>query len=54
MEERTRKCVERASSRPPPRAREPMAEMVGMGRAAIVVRVARRVVRKASVLQGKK
>lgn len=50
LEVSTRKCVERASSRPPPRARELMAEMVGIGRAARVVKVARRVVRNASVL----
>lgn len=43
--------MDRASSRPPPRAREPMAEMVGMGRAEMWVNVERRRARKAAVLQ---
>lgn len=47
----TRKVVLRASSRPPPRAREEMAVMLGMGRAERAVRVARRVVRKVRVLE---
>jgi hypothetical protein len=51
LDERTRKCVDRASSRPPPRARDEMADMVGMGRAAREVRVVRRVRRKAAVLR---
>lgn len=42
----------RASSRPPPRARELIAEMVGTGRAERVVRVDRRFVRKSAVLVG--
>lgn len=50
LEERTRKWVDRASSRPPPRAREEMAEMVGMGRAEREARVVRRVRRNAAVL----
>lgn len=45
-EEKTRKEVVRASSRPPPNAVLEMAEMVGMGRVEIAVKVARRVVRK--------
>jgi hypothetical protein len=51
LEVRTRKCVDKASSRPPPRAREDMAEMVGMGRLERVVNVERRVARKLFVLQ---
>ena len=51
LEVRTRKCVERASSRPPPRAREEMAEMVGMGRSASEVKVALRLVRNSAVLR---
>jgi hypothetical protein len=42
--------VHRASSRPPPRAVEEMALMVGMGRAERAVKVARRLERKAVVL----
>ena len=45
-----RRWVERASSRPPPRAREFMAVRVGMGREARAVRVLRRVWRKVLVL----
>ena len=45
-----RKVVLRASSKPPPRAREEMALMVGMGRAERVLRVRRRDVRKWVVL----
>ena len=48
--DRTRKVVERASSKPPPRARDDMAEIVGMGRAERAEKVARRVVRKDLVL----
>ena len=47
---KTRKVVARASSRPPPRASEATALMVGMGRAERSVRVARRVWRKCCVL----
>lgn len=47
-----RKVVLRASSRPPPRAREEMAVMLGMGRAERAVRVARRAARKVWVLGG--
>lgn len=50
VEARTRKCVDRASSRPPPRATEEMAEMVGMGSAERVVNVSRRLARKSAVL----
>ena len=49
-EAKTRRVVARASSRPPPRAREEMAEMVGMGREERVRRVVRREVRKVFVL----
>lgn len=52
LEARTRKVVLRASSKPPPRAREEMALMVGMGRAEREVRVLRRVWRKWLVLEG--
>lgn len=54
VEARTRKCVHRASSRPPPRAVEEMALTVGMGRAERAVKVARRFERKAVVLREKK
>jgi len=50
LEERTRKWVERASSRPPPRAREEMALMVGTGIVERAENVPRRFVRKISVL----
>lgn len=50
FEERTRKWVERASSRPPPRAREEIAEIVGTGRWAREVNVARRLERNSAVL----
>lgn len=46
----TRKVLLRASSRPPPSAREAMALMLGTGRAESAARVARRVARKARVL----
>lgn len=52
VEARRRKVVLRASSNPPPRAREEMALMVGMGRAERVERVVRRVERKWEVLMG--
>ncbi len=52
MEEKTRKLVARASSRPPPKAVLDMAEMVGMGRVERVVRVRRREVRKVEILGG--
>lgn len=45
-----RRWVVRASSRPPPRAREERAERVGMGRWEMDVKVVRREVRKAVVL----
>ena len=44
--------MHRASSRPPPRAVEEMALMVGMGRAERAEKVARRFERKADVLVG--
>ncbi len=50
LDENTRKCVARASSSPPPRAIDEMAEIVGMGRAERDVRVSRRLDRKAAVL----
>ncbi len=51
VDAKTRKVVARASSRPPPRAREETALMVGMGRAESCVRVVRRVCRKWLVLE---
>lgn len=51
VDARTRKLVQRASSRPPPKAVELMAEMVGMGRVERRVKVARRDLRKAATLQ---
>jgi hypothetical protein len=45
-----RRCVVRASSSPPPRAREDMALMVGMGRSSMALKVPRRELRKAFVL----
>jgi hypothetical protein len=50
LEERTRRWVVRASSRPPPRAMEEIAEMEGMGRAEREVNVSRRLERKSAVL----
>jgi hypothetical protein len=50
LEVRTRRWVVRASSRPPPRAREEMAEMDGIGRAERDVNVSRRLARKSAVL----
>jgi hypothetical protein len=50
LEVRTRKSVERASSRPPPRAREEMALMVGMGRVERDLNVSRRLKRNWAVL----
>lgn len=46
----TRKSVVRASSRPPPKAIEAMAVIVGIGSSEIFVKVLRRRARKASVL----
>lgn len=50
VDAKTRMCVVRASSRPPPKAGAARAEMVGMGRFWIDVRVPRREVRKFAVL----
>ena len=50
LEEKTRKWVARASSRPPPRAREEMALIVGTGIAERALRVERRFAKKPSVL----
>ena len=50
VEERMRRCVERASSRPPPKAAPPTAEIVGMDRLLRDVKVWRREVRKEAVL----
>jgi hypothetical protein len=50
VEARMRRCVVRASSRPPPRAREEMALMVGMGRVERRVKVVRSEARKVTVL----
>ncbi len=47
---KTRICVERASSRPPPNAGAASAEIVGIGRFWIKVKVLRREVRKSVVL----
>lgn len=52
VEEKTRREVQRASSRPPPKAVLLIAEIVGMGRVLRRVKVARRVVRKVLVLLG--
>jgi hypothetical protein len=54
LDERTRKCVERASSRPPPRATDEIAEIVGTGSEAREPNVARRLVRNSLVLVGEK
>lgn len=51
VEAHTRIVVHRASSRPPPRAVEEIAEMVGMGRRDRALKVERRFERKASVLR---
>jgi hypothetical protein len=50
VDARTRRWVQRASSRPPPRAVEEMALIVGMGRSERAVKVLRRLERKAEVL----
>ena len=47
---KTRKVVERVSSRPPPKAEEEIAVMVGIGRLARLVYRVRREVRKVFVL----
>lgn len=51
LEERTRKWVERASSRPPPRAREEIAEIVGIWRLERSVKAPRRSERNLAVLR---
>lgn len=51
VEPKTRRLVDRASSRPPPKAIDDMAEIVGIGRAARLVNVWRSWARNASVLQ---
>jgi hypothetical protein len=43
-------CVQSANSRPPPRARDEMALIVGIGREESAVNVLRRLERKAAVL----
>lgn len=50
VDAKTRMFVERASSKPPPRAMEEIALIVGTGRAERAVNVPRRVERKAAVL----
>lgn len=50
LELRTRKCVDSASSRPPPSAMDEIAEMVGTGREERLARVVRRLRRNAAVL----
>jgi hypothetical protein len=47
---KTRKCVVRANSRPPPNAGAARAEMVGMGSCDIDANVPRNVVKKLDVL----
>jgi hypothetical protein len=44
-------CVQSANSRPPPRAMEEIALIVGIGREERAVKVLRRLERKAAVLQ---
>lgn len=51
VEEKTRKLVQRPSSRPPPKAVLEMAEMVGMGRVERRVKVLRSESRKSRVLE---
>lgn len=51
VEPNTRMCVVRASSRPPPNAGAARADIVGIGRFWIEVRVPRREVRKLEVLE---
>jgi hypothetical protein len=53
VEPKTRMCVVRASSRPPPKAGAARADMVGMGSCDIEVRVPRKVVRKFVVLHAR-
>ena len=50
VEAKTRMCVVRASSRPPPNAGAAKADMVGMGNCDIDANVPRSVVRKLDVL----
>lgn len=50
VDARTRRCVQRASSRPPPSAVEEMAEIVGIGSVESAVKVLRRWERKSAVL----
>lgn len=51
MEANTRKLVQRASSKPPPKAVLPMAEMVGIGRVERRVKVLRSLARNSATLQ---
>jgi hypothetical protein len=50
---KTRRCVHSASSRPPPSARDEMAEMVGISREARFLKVERSLRRKSSVLHSR-
>ena len=50
VDAKTRMCVQSANSRPPPRAKELTALIVGIGRAERDVKVLRRLARKALVL----
>jgi hypothetical protein len=50
LEAKTRMCVVRASSRPPPNAGAASAEIVGMGSCDIDANVPRNVVKKFAVL----
>lgn len=49
VDAKTRRCVVRASSRPPPNAGAARADMVGMGRVDMEVKVPRREARKLAV-----
>jgi hypothetical protein len=53
VEAKTRRWVQRASSRPPPRAREETALIVGMGREDNSAKVALKLSRKFAVLFSK-
>lgn len=51
VDAKTRMCVVKASSRPPPKAGAARAEIVGMGNVEMDVKVPRREERKAAVLE---
>ena len=54
VEAKTRRWVVRASSRPPPKARDESAVIVGIGRLEIEAKVFRSEERKSDVLKGKR